>query len=165
MLSFVALDIQVSLILQFFYCKNVRNGFLIVTLGDIQMPYCEKHFQWYKLRCEACTRPHRYRLDYWPNLKKLKRIEKAMVVFHGGTTPPSKLKVSKGFRGAGLGKLGNPAILSGGGTTDTVTTSKDPEVSATYLSRGGGRKYLYALLLPANEAIDLGAALELSEYA
>ena len=161
----MALDIQVSLILQFFYCKNVRNGFLIVTLGDIQMPYCEKHFQWYKLRCEACTRPHRYRLDYWPNLKKLKRIEKAMVVFHGGTTPPSKLKVSKGFRGAGLGKLGNPAILSGGGTTDTVTTSKDPEVSATYLSRGGGRKYLYALLLPANEAIDLGAALELSEYA
>jgi len=86
-----------------------------------------------------------------------------MVVFHGGTTPPLKLKVAQGFRGAGLGKLGKPKILSGGGTTDTVTTSKDPEVSATYLSRGGGSKYLYALLLAANEAIDLGVALELSE--
>jgi hypothetical protein len=85
------------------------------------------------------------------------------IVYHGDSRGYALIEAAGGLKRYISNPLSpKPALMNGGGTTNTVTTTLYPNVAASYAARGGSShtvkantRFIYAVYLPAGSAIDL----------
>lgn len=116
------------------------------------------------------------KLGTWKQFSGLRTTSQDMIVFHGDSRPPKVIQDDGGLRRFITDNIDeSPRIMDGGGTKNTVTTTRRLQVAVYYAARPDSqhdykstdewKRYIYAMVIPAGEGIYLPEVLEESEYA